>query len=69
MKSYIKENMEKSIKDLESLLKGESQNLNKLSVAISLGREKKTHLAKGIRRKVAVLKTIIAQKIFIGGGN
>lgn len=66
MKKVTHENLEKSQTELKKAVKEEEVNLRKLGVAVSLGREKKTHLVKQARRKIAVFKTLLSQKEFLG---
>jgi len=68
MKNVMRENLEKNPAELQKAIKEEDVSIGKLSVAISLGREKKTHLLRIARRKIAVLKTLISQKEFLGEG-
>lgn len=65
MKSVVTENLEKNTNELQKVIKDEELNLEKLAVAISLGREKKTHLVSQSRKKIATLKTLLAQKKFM----
>jgi ribosomal protein L29 len=62
MKKTDREDIFGNQADLLKSIGAEKLNLRKLGVAISLGKEKKTHLSKLSRRKIAVYKTRISQK-------
>lgn len=66
MKNTIRENLEKSQTEMRKIIKEEEVNSRKLRVAVSLGREKKTHLTRLSRKKIAVFKTLLSQKKFLG---
>lgn len=65
MKNLVRENLEKNQNELQKFINDEGINMRKLGIAVSLGREKKTHLLKLSRRKVAVFKTLLSQKKFL----
>lgn len=66
MKRITREDLEKSQIELKKAVKEEEVSLRKLGIAVSLGREKKTHLVRQARRKIAVFKTLLSQKEFLG---
>lgn len=66
MKNSVRENLEKSQTELQKVVNEEQINSRKLGVAVSLGREKKTHLLRLGRKKIAVFKTLVSQKKFLG---
>lgn len=50
--------------ELAGEIQAESQKLSRALLAVFLGKEKRTHLVKASRQRLARLKTIFAQKRF-----
>lgn len=65
MKSKTSEDFKKNQSQLQKDINEEEVSLRKLGVAISLGREKKIHLVRLTRKKIATLKTLLTQKKFL----
>lgn len=55
----------RGVPDLEQESRSELKSLSKNRIFITLGQEKKTHLLREARKKIARLKTLINQKKFL----
>lgn len=65
MTNTHKDYLGKSSPELSAEVKKESLEMAKNLTAVSLGKEKKTHLLSIARKKIAALKTLMSQKKFL----
>ncbi len=69
MKLDLATYVNKNLNELAAEIKKERIGLGKFLVDLNLGKEKKTHLLRGFRKRIAILKTLMSQKKYLSSVN